>query len=54
MATMKDPEFLAEAKTAKLDLNPLPGHEIEKIVQDFFSLQPSLVAKLRDVVTASH
>jgi tripartite-type tricarboxylate transporter receptor subunit TctC len=54
MATMKDPEFLAEAKTAKLDLNPLPGHEIEKIVQGFFSLQPSLVAKLRDVVTASH
>ena len=54
MATMKDPEFLAEAKTAKLDLNPLPGHEVEKIVQGFFSLQPSLVANLREVVMSKN
>ena len=54
MATMKDPEFLAEAKTAKLDLNPLPGHEVEKIVQGFFSLQPSLAAKLRDIVVSKN
>lgn len=54
MATMKDPEFLAEAKTAKLDLNPLPGHEVEKIVQGFFSLEPSLAAKLRDIVVSKN
>lgn len=54
MATMKDPEFLAEAKTAKLDLNPLPGHEVEKIVQGFFTLQPHLVSKLKDVVMSNH
>ena len=54
MATMKDPEFLAEAKTAKLDLNPLPGHEVEKIVQGFFNLQPSLAAKLRDIVVSKN
>lgn len=50
MATMKDPEFLAEAKKSQLDLNPMPGHEVEKIVQSFFNLQPGLVAKLREVV----
>jgi tripartite-type tricarboxylate transporter receptor subunit TctC len=54
MATMKDPEFLAEANTAKLDLNPLSGHEVEKIVQGFFNLQPSLTAKLRDVVVSKN
>jgi hypothetical protein len=54
MATMKDTEFLAEAKTAKLDLNPLSGNEVEKIVQGFFSLQPSVAAKLRDVVVAKN
>ena len=54
MATMKDPEFLADAKTAKLDLNPLPGHEVEKIVQGFFNLEPSLAAKLRDIVVSKN
>ncbi len=54
MATMKDPDFLADAKTAKLDLNPLPGHEVEKIVQGFFNLEPSLAAKLRDIVVSKN
>jgi tripartite-type tricarboxylate transporter receptor subunit TctC len=54
MATMKDPKFVAEAKTAQLDLNPMPGQEVEKIVQGFFTLQPSTVAKLRDVVMSKN
>jgi tripartite-type tricarboxylate transporter receptor subunit TctC len=53
-ATMKDPQFLAEAKTAKLDLDPMPGNEVQKIVHDFFVLEPSAVAKLRDVVMSKH
>jgi len=54
MTTMKDPEFLAEAKTAKLDLNPLPGDDVEKIVQGFFTLQPSVAAQMRDVVVSKN
>jgi tripartite-type tricarboxylate transporter receptor subunit TctC len=54
MATMKDGKFLAEAKTAQLDLNPMPGQEVEKIVHGFFALQPAAVAKLRDVVMSKH
>lgn len=49
-ATMKDPEFLAEAKKSSMDLNPMSGDEIENIVQGFFHLQPGLVAKLQDVL----
>jgi tripartite-type tricarboxylate transporter receptor subunit TctC len=54
MATMKDPQFLAEAKTAKLDLIPMPGEEVEKIVHGFFALEPRSVANLRDVVMSKH
>jgi tripartite-type tricarboxylate transporter receptor subunit TctC len=54
MATMKDPQFLAEAKTAKLDLNPMPGDDVEKIVHGFFALEPRTVAKLKDVVMSKH
>ncbi|MBI3000882.1 MAG: hypothetical protein HYY46_20895 [Deltaproteobacteria bacterium] len=48
-ATMKDPDFLAETKKSQLDLNPLSGPEVESIVQGFFKLQPSLVAKLKEI-----
>jgi tripartite-type tricarboxylate transporter receptor subunit TctC len=47
MATMKDPQLLAEAKNAKLDLNPDDGAGLERNVKAIFDLEPSLVAKLK-------
>ncbi|MBI3001309.1 MAG: hypothetical protein HYY46_23090 [Deltaproteobacteria bacterium] len=49
-ATMKDPEFLFEAKKASLDLNPISGEEAESTVQGLFKLQPALLAKLRETL----
>jgi hypothetical protein len=53
MATMKDPEFLADAAKARLAINPMSGKEVESIVQGFFSLDSSLVGKLREVLVGS-
>ena len=50
MDTMKDPEFLAEAKKAKLDLNPDDGAGLERNVKEIFDLEPSLAAKLKEVL----
>jgi len=50
MDTMKDPEFLAEAKKAKLDLNPDDGAGLERNVKEIFDLEPSLVAKLKQML----
>src|SRR5215475_9327132 len=50
MDTMKDPEFLADAKKAQMDLDPVPGEEVEKTVARFFQLDPALVAKLREIL----
>ncbi len=49
-ATMKDPEFIAEANKAKLDLDPLSGEEIEKIVGEIKNLSPALIAKMKEVI----
>src|SRR5687767_5552563 len=38
MKTMKDPDFLAEAAKAKLDINPLDGAELERNVHAVFNL----------------
>lgn len=50
MDTMKDPDFLAEAKKAKLDINPDDGVGLERNVREIFNLAPSLVAKLKDIL----
>ena len=48
--TMKDAEFLAEAKKANLDINPADGAEMERNVKEIFSLEPALVAKLKEIL----
>ena len=50
MATMKDPEFLADTEKAKLDLDPIDGAEIEKQVRELFKLEPALVSKLKEIL----
>jgi tripartite-type tricarboxylate transporter receptor subunit TctC len=50
MDTMKDAEFLAEAKKARLDINPDDGAGLERNVKEIFDLEPSLVAKLKEML----
>jgi tripartite-type tricarboxylate transporter receptor subunit TctC len=50
MDTMKDPEFLAEAKKANLDINPEDGATLEQNVKEVLKLEPALVAKLKEVL----
>jgi tripartite-type tricarboxylate transporter receptor subunit TctC len=48
--TMKDPEFLAEAKKANLDINPLDGSELEHAVKEIFNLDPALLPKAKEIL----
>jgi tripartite-type tricarboxylate transporter receptor subunit TctC len=48
--TMKDPEFLADAKKSRLDTDPLTGEAIEKIVIQLFKIDPSLVNQLKEIL----
>ena len=50
MQTMKDPEFLAEAAKAKLDINPLNGTELERDVREVFNLDKLLVPKAKEIL----
>src|SRR5262245_35348930 len=46
-ATMKDPEFLAEAERTKLTVGPLPGEELQKLVAEVSSLSPEMIEKVK-------
>jgi len=50
MSVMKDPEFLADANKAKLDISPLDGSELEQNVKEMFNLDPTLVPKAKEIL----
>jgi tripartite-type tricarboxylate transporter receptor subunit TctC len=50
MATMEDSDFKADAKKTKLDLDPIAGEEVQKMIAGIFKLSPSLVSKLKEAL----
>lgn len=46
-ATLEDPEFKADAKKSKLDLDPLTGEEVQKMIAGIFKLPPAVVENLK-------
>jgi tripartite-type tricarboxylate transporter receptor subunit TctC len=50
-ATFTDPELLAEAERAQLEINPFTGEQLEKSVAELFALPADIKAKLKEVLT---
>jgi tripartite-type tricarboxylate transporter receptor subunit TctC len=53
MATMKDAEFLAEAKKSNLVVSPLDGPTIEQTVAELYRAEPKLLERFREVIEVS-
>ena len=49
----KDPEFIAEARKLRVELGPLPGEELQKIVESVQDLSPAMVDKLKSMYPKS-
>jgi tripartite-type tricarboxylate transporter receptor subunit TctC len=49
-ATLKDPEFVADAKKSKLNIDPVAPEVIEKDISALFKLDPSMTAKLKELL----
>jgi tripartite-type tricarboxylate transporter receptor subunit TctC len=52
--TTKDPEFLAEATKANLDVNSIQGEEVAKLIADLFRLDPKTVARLKEILSQAN
>jgi tripartite-type tricarboxylate transporter receptor subunit TctC len=48
--TMRDPEFLAEAKRSKIEIDAMDGDELTRVVGELFKLDPAVAAKLKDIL----
>jgi hypothetical protein len=44
-STMHDKEFLAEAEKAKLEIAPVSGADVQKLVQEIYATPPDIVRK---------
>jgi tripartite-type tricarboxylate transporter receptor subunit TctC len=49
-ATLKDAEFVADAKKSRLNVGPIAVEDIEKDIAGLFKLDAALIAKLKDVL----
>ena len=49
-ATMKDPQFLADAKKLQIDVSPLPGAKVQQLIETFFSTPHSIVERARQAI----
>lgn len=50
LATLKDPSFIAEAEKSKLDIDPVSGAALEKIVASIYKMNPVMLARLKEVL----
>jgi tripartite-type tricarboxylate transporter receptor subunit TctC len=48
--TMQDPEFLAEAEKSQLEITPVAGEEIEKLVKELYQTPKPLAAKAAEFI----
>jgi tripartite-type tricarboxylate transporter receptor subunit TctC len=48
-AMTKDPQYIADARKLRVELGPLPGSELQKVIEEVGSLSPAIVAKVKAV-----
>jgi tripartite-type tricarboxylate transporter receptor subunit TctC len=49
-ATMKDAEFLADAEKQKLDIEHVPGEDIEAMLAGLYRTPPAVIARARAAI----
>jgi len=48
MDTMKDKDFPAEADKTQLEVNPVSGEDVEKLVKEVYATPADIVAKAKE------
>jgi len=49
IATLKDPQFLADAEKAQMEILPATAAEIDKLLADFYAYPPAIIQKAKQV-----
>jgi tripartite-type tricarboxylate transporter receptor subunit TctC len=47
LAAMKDPQFVADAQKAQIDISPMTGEEVERFIARLSSAPPAIVERVK-------
>ena len=50
-ATMKDPEYLADAKKLDIDVNPVSGKELDDLLAELYATPKDVLKKAGEAIT---
>ena len=50
LKTLSDPEFVNDARQAKLDIDPVTGEEVERLMAELFRMPQPVLAKLKELL----
>jgi tripartite-type tricarboxylate transporter receptor subunit TctC len=49
-ATVRDPEFLADARKGKLDVNPVDGEKLEALIRRIYATPKPIIARVAELI----
>ena len=49
ISTLKDPQLLAEAEKGKLEIDPIDGPGVEKMVNGLYEIEPAVVSRVKQI-----
>ena len=52
ISVLKDPQLVAEAEKAKLEIDPIDGPGIEKMVNGLYEIEPAIVSRVKQILYA--
>ena len=50
-ATMRDPDYLAETKQRRLEVNPMTGAAIDKLIAELYATPPDVIAATKTAIS---
>jgi hypothetical protein len=50
ISTLKDPQLMVEAEKAKLEIDPIDGAGIEKMVNGLYEIEPAVVSRVKQIL----
>jgi tripartite-type tricarboxylate transporter receptor subunit TctC len=49
-ATMADPAFVAEATARSLEVNPVKGGDLDRLVEELYTMPPEIISEVRSII----
>jgi hypothetical protein len=50
LKTLADPEFVTDARQAQLDIEPISGEDVTRLIGELFKMSPAVLAKLKELL----